>query len=266
MKNICFFILFSIITLQTLAQSFVKEAHINTSVKQARIDQFGNVYAIDLDNALIKYNNKGERLWSYSNKSYGGISYVDVVDPMRILLFYPDHQQIILLNSNLTEISRYSFTSNPDVQISLVASANNNGFWVYDQLNREISKLSNTFTDELKSSNIYQRNGFDMHANYLFSNDEYIFINDKKAGVRIFDRFCNFYKTAVIDVPSEFSVEGSKIIFSKNQRLYAYDFFSFQLDSLEIPSVDNVKNIIKHLNHLLIIAEKELTLWSLKTD
>lgn len=248
------------------AQIFKAEAVIELESKLARLDQFGNMYVVKSNNELVKFNSKGEQLWAYSNKNFGNITQVDVKDPLRIVIFYANHQQIVVLNNNLSEIGRYSFDKDPDVQITLVASSNNNGYWVYDQLNRELRKLSNTFIDELRSGNIYQRNGIDMQANFICANDAYVFINDRGTGIRIFDRFGNFYKTAVIDVPDDFEVEGNKIIFGKDQKLYAYDFLSFQLVPLEIPSTKNPINFIKYLNHLLIIGEKQLTLWSLKND
>ncbi|WP_353137412.1 hypothetical protein [Pseudopedobacter sp.] len=261
-----FFLLLLISASELFSQSFIKEASIDTACKLARIDQFGNIYAVTPANELLKYNAKGQKLWAYSNKNFGDINQIDVKDPLRVVVYYPNHQQIIVLNNNLSEIGRYSFNRDPDIQITLVASANNNGYWIYDQLNRELRKLSNTFTDELKTGNIYQRDGIDMQATYLYANDSYVFVNDRGEGIRIFDRFGNFYKTAVVDAPQDFEVEGSKIFFKKDGKLCIYDFLSFQLVSLQTPSVKNPINFIKYLNHLLIIGEKELTLWSLKND
>ena len=250
----------------TAAQEYKLIAKIDTVAKIAKLDNLGNLFLVTPSNEVMKFNSQGKFLWNYSNNNFGDISQLDVTDPLRVILFYATHQQLIVLNNNLSEISRFSFTNNPDQQISLVASANNNGFWVYDQINRELKKLSNSFVDELKSGNIYQRNGFDMQANYMRTSDEYIFINDIGEGVRIFDRFGNFYKTAVINPAKEFDIAGNLIFFNSDSSLYSYNFLDFKLNKIPTPGHHYGKRYILHLNRLIIINEKGLTLWALKAN
>lgn len=245
------------------AQNFEQIACIDTASKIVKIDNLGNVLLVTPGNEVLKYNPQGKFLWNYINKSFGDISQLDVTDPMRVVLYYATHQQIIVLNNNLNEIARYSFNSNPDVQITLIASANNNGYWAYDQLNRELKKLSNNFLDEFRGMNIYQRDGFDMQANYMLSTDQYIFLNDQGQGIRIFDRFGNFYKTAVIDVPQDFEVEGNEIFYSSNGQLCSYNFLTFNHQHHPVPDIPAL-SFVKRQNRLIIISEKGLTLWALK--
>ncbi|RRN77571.1 hypothetical protein EIM50_18940 [Pseudoxanthomonas sp. SGD-10] len=246
------------------SQDFTLIARIDTTVKIAKIDYLGNVFVITPKNEVLKYNPEGKFLWNYVNKSFGDITQLDVTDPLRVILYYATHQQILVLNSNLNEIGRFSFNTNPDLQVTLIASANNNGYWAYDQINRELRKLSNSFTDELRSRNIYQRDGFDMQANYMLSNDQYVFINDIGSGIRIFDRFSNYYKIAVIDVKREFEVEGDEIFFGREGKLYSYNFLTFKLQEWNNLPIQDALSFVKRLNRLLIINEKGLTLWSLK--
>jgi hypothetical protein len=248
------------------AQEYKLITKIDTAAKIAKLDNLGNLFLVTPANEVMKFNPQGKFLWNYSNNNFGAISQLDVTDPLRVILFYATHQQLIVLNNNLSEISRFSFTNNPDQQISLVASANNNGFWVYDQINRELKKLSNSFVDELKSGNIYQRNGFDMQANYMRTTDEYIFINDVGEGIRIFDRFGNFYKTAVINPEKEFDIAGNHIYFNIDSSLYSYNFLDFKLNKIASPDHHYGNRYLLHLNRLIIINEKGLTLWALKAN
>src|SRR5690606_29074047 len=145
----CLFFLVSQSPVQS--QDFTLIAKIDTAVKIAKVDYLGNVFVITPKNEVLKYNSEGKFLWNYVNKSFGDITQLDVTDPLRVILYYATHQQILVLNSNLNEIGRFSFNTNPDLQVTLIASANNNGYWAYDQINRELRKLSNSFTDELRS-------------------------------------------------------------------------------------------------------------------
>lgn len=246
------------------AQEYQLIRKIDTLAKVSRIDNLGNLFLVTPKNEVMKFSPQGKFLWNYTNNKYGDITQLDVTDPLRVVLYYQAHQQIVVLNNNLSEISRFSFEDNPDQQITLVSSANNNGFWIYDQINRELKKLSNSFIDELKTGNIYQRDGFDMQANYMLSTDQYIFVNDVSQGIRIFDRFGNFYKTAVIGVVKEFEVEGEHIFFYKDSQLLAYNFVTFNVNKIPLPQSVIPKEAVIQAKHLVILNEKGLTLWALK--
>ena len=262
-----FFTLILLLSLSQLkAQEFQFIAKIDTVAKLASVDNFGNLFVVTPKNEVLKYNPQGKFLWNYTNKTFGDISQLDVTDPLRVILFYAGFQQIVVLNNNLSEISQYSFNQNPEKQITLIASANNNGFWVYDQINRELRKLTNSFTDDLKTGNIYQRNGFDMQANFMVSDEQYVFINDVQEGVRIFDQYGNFVKTAVIDSENEFEINGSEIYFFKNQKLMGYNYLTFEYKEVLLPTKSKISNALLRFNRLIILNEKGLTLWAVKKN
>lgn len=248
------------------AQEFQFIAKIDTIAKLASVDNFGNLFVVTLKNEVLKFNPQGKFLWNYTNKTFGDISQLDVTDPLRVILFYAGFQQIVVLNNNLSEISQYSFNQNPEKQITLIASANNNGFWVYDQINRELRKLTNSFTDDLQTGNIYQRNGFDMQANFMVSDEQYVFINDVKEGVRVFDQYGNFVKTAVIEAENEFEVNGSEIYFFTDRKLMGYNYLTFKQKEVLLPVKSNISNALLRFNRLIILNEKGLTLWAVKKN
>lgn len=248
------------------AQSFKLIKQIDTLAKIARVDNLGNLFVVTPANELMKFNPDGKFLWNYTNNSFGDIDQIDITDPLRVILYYQAYQQVVVLNNNLSEISNYSFNNNPNQQIALVASANNNGFWIYDQLNRELKKLSNNFIDELKSGNIYQRNGIDMNAVYMLSNDQYVFINDAGEGVRIFDRFGNYYKTAVINPVKAFEVEGDELIYQQDNKLLRYNFMTFKSEEIKLPIIKAGSTFSYRLKRLFILNEKGLTLWALNAN
>jgi hypothetical protein len=263
--KIAFCLLFLLLCFsKSKAQEFEFIAKIDTVAKIASVDNFGNLFVVTTKNEVLKFNPQGKFLWNYTNKTYGDITQLDVTDPLRVILFYAGFQQIVVLNNNLSEISQYSFNQNPEQQITLIASANNNGFWVYDQINRELRKLTNAFTDDLKSGNIYQRNGFDMQANFMLTDESYVFINDVNEGVRVFDQYGNFVKTAVIEAESEFEVNGQDIYFFKKSKLMSYNYLTFEFKEVRLPTTSNFSNALLRYNRLVILNEKGLTLWAVK--
>src|SRR5206468_842074 len=63
-------------------------------------DNLGNAYVVE-NNELKKYDPSGKLLSNYSEKNLGTLKFVDVGNPLKIILFYPDFQQINILDSKL---------------------------------------------------------------------------------------------------------------------------------------------------------------------
>ncbi|OAQ40361.1 hypothetical protein A5893_05260 [Pedobacter psychrophilus] len=254
------------LSLKVTAQEYQFIAKIDTAAKMVNLDNLGNLFVVTPKNELLKFNPQGKFLWNYTNKTFGDISQIDVTDPLRVILYYEGYQQIVVLNNNLSEISKFTFNQNPNQQITLVASANNNGFWVYDQINRELRKLTNNFIDDLNSGNIYQRNGFDMQANFMLTDDQYIYINDKKEGIRIFDRFGNFFKTAIIFPKNNFEVNDNDIYFMKDSTFMKYNINTYHLSKIDLPIQETFIDASLRFSRLVILKENDITLWAVKND
>jgi hypothetical protein len=263
-KIIFFMMMILLLSLKVNAQEYQFIAKIDTAAKIVNLDNLGNLFVVTPKNEVLKFNPQGKFLWNYTNKTFGEVSQIDVTDPLRVILYYEGYQQIVVLNNNLSELCKFTFNQNPNQQITLVASANNNGFWVYDQLNRELRKLTNYFIDDLKSGNIYQRNGFDMQANFMLTDDQYIYINDAKEGVRIFDRFGNFFKTAVVYPKNNFEVNDNEIYFMKDSALMKYNINTYQLSKIDLPIKESFIDATLRFSRLVILREKDITLWAVK--
>jgi hypothetical protein len=263
-KIIFFMMMILLLSLKVNAQEYQFIAKIDTAAKIVNLDNLGNLFVVTPKNEVLKFNPQGKFLWNYTNKTFGEVSQIDVTDPLRVILYYEGYQQIVVLNNNLSELCKFTFNQNPNQQITLVASANNNGFWVYDQLNRELRKLTNYFIDDLKSGNIYQRNGFDMQANFMLTDDQYIYINDAKEGVRIFDRFGNFFKTAVVYPKNNFEVNDNEIYFMKDSALMKYNINTYQLSKIDLPIKESFIDATLRFSRLVILRETDITLWAVK--
>ncbi|WP_207533717.1 hypothetical protein [Desertivirga arenae] len=206
-----------------IAQYKLQQAfQIDTPAVSLSIDNLNNVYLITPTDQLLKYSSAGKLLWNYSNKAFGKLAYVDVTDPMRVLLFYPAIQQAVVLNNNLNEITRFNFAHDASLFISLIATANSNGFWVYDQLNQQIWKLTNQFGNELQSVNLYQQTGFPLQPLAMHASDQFVYIYDFKQGLLKFDRFGNYLTALKTGLISSFQVKGDTIFMVKDQQWNCY--------------------------------------------
>ncbi len=261
-----FFLLISFF-LATTSSTFAQQklvARIDTSAVLLAVDNLDNTYLVTPKNELLKYDISGKLKWNYSNKNLGKLAQVDVKDPMRILLFYPAFQQVVVLNNNLNEINRYSFLQDDSKQITLVTSANTNGYWVFDQNNLELLKLSNDFTDELKSGNIYQQTGEDLQPDLIQTDDQYVYLHDaKQGGVLQFDRFGTYIKTILTDSLSYFQLNGNAIQYLSGNSIKKIQIQNYDTSLYPLPLQTQIKQAMQGNKILAILTEKAVFLYAL---
>ena len=115
--------------------SFIKDEPIKKVIK-SKIDLFtsdnlGNIYLVKGDE-LKKYNSKGELLKVFSNKKLGAISSIDASNPLRVLLFYKDQSQLVILDSQLSPNGNPIDLLGMNLEQSdVVCSSFNNGIWLF---------------------------------------------------------------------------------------------------------------------------------------
>ncbi|WP_207421923.1 hypothetical protein [Desertivirga brevis] len=249
----------SLVTAQYKLQYTFK---IDTPAVSVCIDNLNDVYLVTPANQILKYNNAGKLLWNYSNKAFGKLGYIDVTDPMRVLLFYPAIQQAVVLNNNLNEITRFSFAEDASGLISLIATANSNGFWIYDQLNQQLRKLTNQFGNELQSLNLYQQTGFPLQPAIMHASDQNVFIYDSKQGIMKFDRFGNYLATIKTGTISSFQVRGDLIFVLRDKQWECYKVNSAERHTLFIFD-ETVLQVGEGNNRLAVLTNQGVKIYTI---
>jgi len=116
------------------------------------VDYFNNIYTIK-GNALKKYSPNKEFLSNFSDALLGEITSIDVSNPLRLLLFYKESNQILYLDQNLSPIAEpinlYSYTDN---ETQICCDASSGGFWIYNIDDNQAFQISKQGEIVIKSS------------------------------------------------------------------------------------------------------------------
>ncbi|MGZ4100177.1 MAG: hypothetical protein ACXVNM_14925, partial [Bacteroidia bacterium] len=96
----------SVIALIIFFCSFIKWDQPQRIVIKSKLDYFttdniGNVYTVK-DDELVKYLPTGKFFLRYSNLKLGNITTVDATNPLKLVLYYRDFQQIVFLDNQLS--------------------------------------------------------------------------------------------------------------------------------------------------------------------
>jgi hypothetical protein len=196
------------------------------------IDQAGNLYFIKNDQ-LKKYNSKGELLKIYSNKKLGNIFSIDVSNPLRILLFYKDQNQIVYLDSQLSQTTEaIDLLKHNLEQTDLICNSVNNGFWLFDRQNTELCRVDVSFNKIINTGNLNVLLSKKIIPNYIIEKDNFIFLNNPDEGILVFDIYGTFYKLIPIVGLTHFHVNSNKITYFKENFLLKFDFLKLLSDQI----------------------------------
>lgn len=153
-------LILSLFSVVSFSQELKPEGTYKLNVDQfIGVDSYQHTYYID-DQVLHKKGPLGD--YVFNNYQLGSISSVDIINPLKVLVFYKEVNTAIFLDNRLNEIERINFDTLPEfLNVGAASNAGNNLLWVFDidsqqlQLfdyrNNRKTIVSQPFTGDIKS-------------------------------------------------------------------------------------------------------------------
>lgn len=186
------------------------------------IDGFGNMYVIT-DNEIVKYSATGNLQKKFSTKRYGKIEFLDAMNPLKVLVYFKDFQQILFLDDQLTQTSSMiSIETLGYEQTSVVCSSSNNSFWIFDKQNNELLRFNSDLKSLVKTGNLKRILDIDIKPNFMQEQNNFLYLNSPNEGVLVFDIYGTFYKTIPLKNLKEFNIVNGDVFYYENNTLKQY--------------------------------------------
>jgi len=206
--------------LQQNEYELVKELKVDG--QQHYSDALGNIYLIQR-NELSRYNRQYQDVARYSNAYLGQPASLDVSDPLRLLVFYKDYNQILWLDNFLTELrSPVRIDEMGYEQVELVCSSSQGGFWIYNSLTDQIHSFDaglNLIHESVNLRPLLERTDRPV---FMIEKNRNIYVSFPSAGILVFDRFGNYQKTIPLIGISRFQVTDRHLFFLKEGAFFSY--------------------------------------------
>jgi hypothetical protein len=197
-------------------------------------DHLGNLYLIN-DDILEKYDTMGNLFKTYNDKTLGNISYADVSNPLKVVVFYKEFGEVVYLDNMLAK------TSDPirlmDIgldQASLVCFYYD-GIWVYDQRNQELVQLNHEQKKIHKTGNLAHQLNIDLAPDFMLQHNNYLYLNNPSTGILVFDNYGTYSKTIPLRGLKTFQVVEDNIVYFSGNRLYSFNLKTLEEQVLELP-------------------------------
>ncbi|MEE4198534.1 MAG: hypothetical protein V2I54_12890 [Bacteroidales bacterium] len=244
-----------------LGASFQQVCEKNRKASFFTTDHLNNWYVVD-KNMLIKYNSRCNQEASYSKAPAYTFDQVDVTDPLKILVFSKDFNQLFFLNNQLAEISDPVALDNYGYYaVGAVCTSASGGFWIFDQSTLQLVYFNHELKEQRKSAHLgsFFGQGADASTLLLREKNDYLYLGIPQEGILQFDLYGSYIRTLPVKFESDFQVVNQKLIFYRPGRLFFYDMQTFEEQSLDLPveqavnaRLENQRIYIQQKNKLVI--------------
>lgn len=126
-----FFIFFLLICQFGLAQSLTPVGMVPYIADRfIGVDNYKNTYFIK-DLVINKQGPDGN--FVYNDLQLGRITSVDIINPLKVIVFFQDTNTVVMLDNKLSEIERINFNNLPQfMNISTATNAGNKNLWLFN--------------------------------------------------------------------------------------------------------------------------------------
>jgi len=191
-------------------------------------DRFGNIYLINRENEIIKYDENDEQFGYYSNNTLGDIGLLDVTNPLKLMAFYPAFYTCIFLDRQLRETTRINFIDLGLGEIHTAATGNEGTLWIFDY-NEQRMKNVNPKGDVLLETNDF-RLLFNktIQVQRIKQWGDEVFVQSLENGLLVFDLFGYYKQTIHADELISFQWVKENLFLVYPEKIELYSRADFQ--------------------------------------
>jgi hypothetical protein len=216
-------VIFIFLSLVLIQPDYELLTTVQVSGEQHYTDQFGNVYVIR-SGEIKRFDSEYREVAHYSNPYLGKITSIDLSDPLRILIFYKNYNQVVWLDKYLAEIiSPVMLDQLGHEQVPVLCSSSQGGFWLYDEITSQVYYLDSNMDPVYESISLRSMLDHTQQPVSMIEKNKQVYLNVPGKGIIVFDRFGNYLKTIPLTECSRFQVTDTDIIYFNNDSLYKYN-------------------------------------------
>jgi hypothetical protein len=198
------------------------------------VDNFGNFYVV-CENQVLKFDKDGVYQVRFEEVKQGRIGSIDVTNPFKLIIYYPDFMKAIVLDKFLTFLVSYNFFDLGYTDITAVGSSADGYLWFYDATDFRLKKIDVTGNVQLQSQPVNQLIDRVITPNFILEKNGQVYVNDTASGILVFDNFGAYYKTIPIRGLEKFHILQEQIVYFQEGKLRSYNPVTFDAKMISLP-------------------------------
>ncbi len=263
MKSTFLFLFFLCAIAVNAADSLTLTRSIKVNAKLFTTDAVGNLYIVKDNNALIKYNARGDSIGFFNEIKKGKITQIDAGNPLRILLYFAEYGQIVMLDNMLSLKGVLKLPTLGIVNAPCIAASADGNIWVYDPAGMLVkinTKPEISFTTSL-------RNVLDKAIDPVFmvEQDRSLYMIDTLEGIKKFDQF-GLFKTGFPFLTHELQVFNAYMVYYRSPYLISYNTLSMQEKKLLLPDAEQIIKVRVERDFVYVLRNESLDIYAWRTE
>lgn len=245
--------------------SFLLLRTIKGDIADFTVDNLNNIYIISSKNQVKKLNADGDSIAIYNDvKKFGQLSYVDVSNPLKTLIYYRDFATIVVLDRFLNIRNTIDLRKQNIFSVKAISQSYDNKIWLYDEQDNKLKKIDEDGKLLLETPDFRQL--FIERApapQRIFDHDRYVYLYDEDQGVFVFDYYGAFKNKILITGWQNFKASGNFIFGSNTDTLHRYEISTYRLDQWKMPGAISQSHSFNFTSTRLFVLKKgEIEIYS----
>lgn len=202
----------------------------------ASLDRRGSLYVTDGQNNVHQYAPDGQPLNTYSPALPGHTMQIEAWNTAKVLVFYDDRQQLVLLDRFLAPISELALADYLDGQVRVATLAPDDRYWLLNESDlslRQFDVQQKRFTITTPLDLLIGRSRPDFRFLREYQNNLYLV--DRNGGIYVFDNLGNYRKKLPFAGLSYVGFRGDELYFLAADGLHFFHLYTLAERTVALP-------------------------------
>jgi hypothetical protein len=210
---------------------------INAAIDGEKIlgDVLGNIYIVR-GTEIHKYDEKGNLCCTFSDKTNGDITSVDVRDPLRVLIFYKAFGIAKILDNKLAEQAEIDLRKLQLADPWMVCTSESQGLWAFDQATSRLYKFDGALQPVGLSNDLRQDINRSVNPVRMAETDYWLVMIDAQS-LLVFDKMGNYFKPVPVGEGVEGLLLHDEWIYASEGKIMRLNIRSGKINESALPVV-----------------------------
>ncbi len=222
------------------------------------VDNLDNVYLISNGTQLKKIKANGDSVAVFNDvKRYGNPSFIDVNNPLKVLLYYKNYSTIVTLDRFLAIRNTINLRTQQMFLVNSISLSYDNNIWLFDEEDYKLKKIDEQ--GKLMQETVGWRQLFDTVPSpvKIIDRDNFVYLYDPEKGFYIFDYYGTFKNRLPFLKWNNVEVSGKTMYGFSDNQLYSYEMSSLQLKEYKLPAFFGQYQAIRAMNRKIYLLKNE---------
>jgi hypothetical protein len=238
--------------------NFVFSNFITGNFSYLNIDVLDNIYLITEDNQLKKIKSNGDSLAVFNDvKKYGNPTFIDVNNPLKILVYYKNYATVVVLDRFLAFRNSINFRKESIFKVKTLATSYDNNIWIFDEQDAKLKKIKDDGKTLSETNDLRQIFDIAPSPNEIIDRDGSVFLYDEQKGFYIFDYYGSLKNNLPFVHWKHIAVANNKLMGFVGDTLNSYELKSLNLKTYKLPVFFKDYIDIKAMNGKVYLLKKD---------